>query len=333
MKCPNCLIELTEEANFCLKCGHELDAIKQSPKPVPEAERKRITALFTDLSGYMAMAEKLDPEEVKEITSNIFNGVRRVVYKYEGFIERFAGDGVLALFGIPRAHEDDPIRAVRAAREIHKFVEALSPRYEIQVGRALLMHSGINTGLSVTADVDAEKGTHGVTGDAINVAARLSDLATSGTILVGAETYKAAKRHFIFEVLQSTKIKGKSESISIYKLISAKAPVALKRDNRTVSSDMVGRDKELDRLELQVLKAVNGEGSVVNVIGEAGIGKSRLIAELKNREVMKRVTLLEGRAISFGRNLSFHPVIDLLKQWAGISEDDPTADALSLIHI
>jgi class 3 adenylate cyclase/tetratricopeptide (TPR) repeat protein len=335
MKCHKCQTELSDEANFCEKCGQNLGVKKQPSKSSynPDAERKRVTALFSDLSGYTAMTGKLDPEEVKEITSSIFNGIREVVYKYEGFIERFAGDGVLALFGVPRAHEDDPIRAVRAAKEIHKFVEALSPHYEIKVGRTLLMHSGINTGLSVTADVDVEKGTHGVTGDAINVAARLSDLAAAGTILVGPETYTTAKHHFIFEVQEYTKIKGKTESIPIYKLLSANTLVSQKSVSRKISSDMVGRDKELDRLELQVLKAVNGEGSVVNIIGEAGIGKSRLIAELKNREVMKRVTILEGRAISFGKNLSFHPVIDLLKHWAGISDDGSTANALNKLKL
>lgn len=112
------------------------------------------------------------------------------------------------------------------------------------------------------------------------------------------------------------------DPIRIYKVLSPKVQRAGIRHDRQVSSEMVGRDQDLAKPELQVLKAINGEGSVVNVIGEAGIGRSRLIAELKKRDVMKRVTILEGRAISIGKNLSFHPIIDLLKQWAGIAEDD-----------
>ena len=145
MKCPKCQTKLPETANFCLKCGEGLNVGEQPPGPIsiPEAERKRVTALFSDLSGYTSMTEKLDPEEVNEITGRIFNGVKAVVSKYEGFIEKFVGDGVLALFGVPRAHEDDPVRAIRAAREIHGLVEALSPRYENKIGRALSMHSEI----------------------------------------------------------------------------------------------------------------------------------------------------------------------------------------------
>ncbi len=324
MNCPKCQTENPTNAKFCNECGVALNDSSLSSHciPIREAERKRITALFSDLSGYTAMTTKLDPEEVKEITSRIFDGSREIIRKYEGFIERFAGDGFLALFGVPKAHEDDPIRAIQAALEIHGFVESLNPLYQNRVGRALTMHSGINTGLAVTADVNPEKGTHGVTGEAVNVGARLSDLADAGDILVGAETFRASQGHFAFEALNPVKVKGKSEPIPIYKLLSENSHLSSIRSGRQVSSEMVGRDREMDKLEFQVMKALNGEGSIVNVIGEAGIGKSRLMAELKKKEVMKRVTLLEGRAISIGRNLSFHPIIDLLKQWAGIAEDD-----------
>jgi class 3 adenylate cyclase/tetratricopeptide (TPR) repeat protein len=324
MNCPKCQTENPVNAKFCNECGAPLNdkTLASDSTQIRDAERKRITALFSDLSGYTAMTEKLDPEKVKEITNRIFDGTRAVVKKYEGFIERFAGDGVLALFGVPKAHEDDPIRAIRSALEIHSFVESLNSQYQATVGRALSMHSGINTGLAVTADVNPDKGTHGVTGVAINLGARLSDLADAGEILVGAETYKVSQSLFAFEALRPVKVKGKSEPIPIYKLLSHEAPLSSVSAGRQVFSDMVGRNREMDKLEFQVMKAINGEGSIVNVIGEAGIGKSRLMAELKKKDVMKRVTLLEGRAISIGRNLSFHPIIDLLKQWAGIAEDD-----------
>ena len=222
MDCPKCQTQNPASAKFCNECGTALNSEIQTSNatPIREAERKRITALFSDLSGYTAMTAKLDPEEVKEITSRIFDGARAIIRKYEGFIERFAGDGVLALFGVPKAHEDDPIRAIRAALEIHRFVESLNPLYQDKVGRNLSMHSGINTGLALTADVNPEKGTHGVTGEAVNLGARLSDLAEAGEILVGAETYKASHSLFAFEALNLVKVKGKSEPIPIYKLLS-----------------------------------------------------------------------------------------------------------------
>ncbi len=225
MNCPKCQNENPANAKFCNECGAALNLEEQPRKhsSTSEAERKRVTALFSDLSEYTSMTEKLDPEDVKEIMGRIFDGVEAVVRKYDGFIEKFAGDGVLALFGVPKAHEDDPVRAIRVAGEIHGLVEALSPRYEIKVDRALSMHSGINTGLVVTADVDPEKGTHGVTGEAINVAARLSNLAEAGDILVGLDTYRASQSQFTFQSLKPVKVKGKSDPIPIYKVLSEKA--------------------------------------------------------------------------------------------------------------
>jgi len=183
--CPKCQTDLPEGANFCLKCGHDLKADGPAPQPLsaPEPERKHVTALFSDLNGYTTLTEKLDPEQVKEITGQVFDGVREIISKYEGFIDRLLGDGVLAFFGIPKAHEDDPLRAVQAALEIHEFVKGLSPRYETRIGNSLSMHSGINTGLVVTAEVDLEKGSQGVAGDAVNLASRLSALAGPGEIL------------------------------------------------------------------------------------------------------------------------------------------------------
>ncbi len=173
------------------------------------------------------------------------------------------GDGVLAFFGIPRSHEDDPTRAIHAGLEIHALVNAMSPEYGAMVGGPLTMHSGINTGLVVTADVDTERGTHGIAGDAVNVASRLSGLAGPGEILVGEETVRRSQGRFVFDDLGPRRVKGKAEPITVFKVISAQAPEAAMGLDRQVSSEMVGRDRELDRLELQVMKVINGQGSVV----------------------------------------------------------------------
>jgi class 3 adenylate cyclase len=182
MQCSECQFVNPDEFKFCGRCGHRFGESSEIERTVTaaEGERKHVTVLFSDLSGYTSMCEKLDPEEVKEIMSRIFGDIAQVVTKYEGFIEKFIGDAVVALFGVPKAHEDDPVRGIRAAREIHDLIEALSPKLEGRIGKPLSMHTGINTGLVVTGEVDLEKGTHGVAGDTINLAARFCGLANPG---------------------------------------------------------------------------------------------------------------------------------------------------------
>ena len=167
-----------------------------APRLSTHGERKHVTVMFSDLSGYTAMTEKLDPEEVKEIMDRIFGKISQVVVKYEGFIEKFVGDAVMAIFGVPKTHEDDPVRAIRAAREIHNLVKEISPSVEKTIGRPLSMHTGINTGLVVAKEIDFEKGTHGVLGDTINIASRISGLAKADEIIVGARNLSSGGRIF-----------------------------------------------------------------------------------------------------------------------------------------
>jgi len=336
MKCPQCQLEIPEDSKFCKECGHpiiETPDTEKAPR-ILSSERKHVTIMFSDLSGYTAMTERLDPEEVKEIMSYVFGEITQIIHNYDGFIERFVGDAVMVIFGVPKVHEDDPIRAIMAAREIHAFVEGYSPQIEKKIGNPLTMHTGINTGLVVTGEVDIAKGTHGLTGDAINLASRLENIAKAGEIVVGPATYRRSKNIFSFQALKPTKLKGIADRIRSYKVLGSKTYARRPRIGlkRRIYSEMVGREKELNKLELQLAKAIDGHGSVVNIIGEAGIGKSRLLAELKNLGTLKHATLLEGKAISIGRNLAFHPIIDLLKNWAQIWENDSEAKALSKLE-
>ena len=331
--CPSCQSVNPSDYKFCGECGDNLQPTQSQSdsktkltktKGVTESERKHVTALFSDLAGYTAMTERMDPEQVKEITGRIFTGVKEIVAKYEGFVDRLMGDGVLAFFGILRAHEDYPIRAIRAALEIHEFVKGLSPIYEAQTGRPLSMHSGINTGLVVTAEVDLVKGTQEVAGEAVNVASRLSGLAGPGEILVGEETARGSRGYFDFQDLGLKQVKGKTKPVQVYRVTGIK-----KNQERSIGIDspLVGRQKEMDLLSLQVYRLINGTGGIVTVTGEAGIGKSRLMAELHRTEAVKKTMLLEGRALSIGRTLSFYPIIDALKHWAQIKEDDTDSES------
>lgn len=148
--CPRCGFGNSPSFKFCGNCGQRLEdepPLKDKLPPIPESERKHVTVLFSDLSGYTAMSERLDPEEVKGITARIFGEIARVIDRYEGFVEKYAGDAVMAVFGVPKSHEDDPVRAIKAAIEIHDLVQRMSPHLEEKVGQPLSMHSGINTGL------------------------------------------------------------------------------------------------------------------------------------------------------------------------------------------
>ena len=227
------------------------------------------------------MTEKLDPEEVKEIMDRIFGKISQVVVKYEGFIEKFVGDAVMAIFGVPKTHEDDPVRAIRAAREIHNLVKEISPSLEKTIGRPLYMHTGINTGLVVAKEIDFDKGTHGVLGDTINVASRISGLAKTDEIIVGLETYHQAEGYFNFEKLDPTKVKGKEEPIQIYKVLSPKETISKTHRLSGLRAELIGRRVEMDQLKEAVDNLKQGKSSIFSIIGDAGTGKSRLVEEFK----------------------------------------------------
>jgi class 3 adenylate cyclase len=182
LDCPKCGKTFPISAKFCDECGQRLGEVAEAKKAAPEAEgeRKHVTVVFSDLSGYTAMSERLDPEDVKEITGRIFTQISQVITKYEGFIEKYIGDAIMALFGAPKTHEDDSIRAVKAAMDMNDLVQSLSPEIEEMIGSPIMIHTGINTGLVVMGEVNLEKGTHGVLGDTINLASRLMNLARPG---------------------------------------------------------------------------------------------------------------------------------------------------------
>jgi class 3 adenylate cyclase/tetratricopeptide (TPR) repeat protein len=332
--CPNCHFENIPGDKFCSECGQKLEgAISERKEPAIEGERKRATVLFSDLSGYTAMTEKLDPEEVKEIMSRIFGEVAKVVNKYDGFIEKFIGDAIVAFFGVPKSHEDDPVRALRVAREIHEIVDAISPQFESKVGKPLSMHTGINTGLVVTGEVTMEKGPLGVTGDTVNVASRFSGLAKPGEILVGQDTYLQTQGHFEFEKQEPTRVKGKTEAVPIYKVLEPKYKVEHLKGLAVqgISSPLVGRDAEFVALKGCLNRLLDGQGGIVCIIGEAGIGKSRLMAEIRNyirnTQAISSLRWLEGRTLSYGQKISYWPFQEIIWHYAGITEEDSEVDA------
>ncbi len=324
MTCPQCGAGILASDKFCGDCGHKLDLEVRSERAeaAVESERKHVTALFSDLSGYTAMCDKLDPEEVKEIMSRIFGDIAQIVTKYEGFIEKFVGDAVMALFGVPKVHEDDPVRAIKAAREIHDLVEAMSPKLEARIAKPLSIHTGINTGLVVTGEVNLEKGTHGVAGDTINLAARLSSLSKPGEIMVGPYTYRQAEGYFTFQSLEPIEVGGKEEPVKIYKVES---PKELPRKTRRLSglrADLIGRQTEMAQLLEAVEELRRGKGTVFSICGDVGTGKSRLVEEFKATLDQEAIQWREGHAYAYSQNIPYFPLTDLVNRTLQIEERD-----------
>jgi class 3 adenylate cyclase len=342
--CQECGTKNRSENNFCNECGCNLQpdlelldkvskAESQSFPPSSEktssavspiaGERKHVTVLFSDLTGYTAMSELLDPEKVKEITTQIFDQISKIISKYDGFVEKYAGDAVMALFGAEKAHEDDPVRAIRAAREIHNLVNYLSPQFEEIIEQPLSMHTGINTGLVVTGEVDLEKGTHGVAGDTINVAARLSGLGKADDILAGLDTYNQAEGYFDFDELESAQIKGKSKPVRIFKVLTPKdIPIKIHRLHG-LRAELVGRKVEMSQLSDAVERLKEGSGTIFSIAGPAGTGKSRLVKEFKEGLNLAEIQWLEGHAYPYTQNIPYYPLINLLSRALRIEEGDP----------
>ncbi|MCU0590873.1 MAG: AAA family ATPase [Desulfobacterales bacterium] len=333
MKCLECQFDNPDGFKFCGSCGHPLETKEYKTSSTIEGERKHVTIMFSDLSGYTAMTERLDPEEVKEIMSHIFSKITAIIKSYDGFIERFIGDAVMAVFGVPQSHEDDPIRAIRAAMEIHTTVEGISPKFEERIGRSLTMHTGINTGLVVTGEVDVGKGTHGLTGDAINTAARLQNLARKNQIFVGYETYRQTEGHFDFEELDTKKIRGKEEPVSVYRVLSPKErPVTIHRLSG-MRANLIGRKDEMSRLNNALTNLREGKGSVFLICGDAGTGKSRLVKDFKASLNNDEVQFLEGHAYAYAQNTPYFLLIDLLTRAFRIRETDPPEKIKEKIHL
>ncbi|MBW1996664.1 MAG: AAA family ATPase [Deltaproteobacteria bacterium] len=333
LSCPQCQSEVLTGDKFCGQCGHKLEEVEKAGGiPETEGERKYVTVVFSDLSGYTSMSEKLDPEEVKEIMSRIFGEIAQVVTKYEGFIEKFVGDAVMALFGIPKSHEDDPVRAIRAAREIHDRIEALSPEIEKRIGQPLSMHTGINTGLVVTGEIDRQKGIHGVAGDTVNLASRLEDLAKRGEILVGNDTRRQAEGYFIFESMEPVTVKGKSEPVQVFRVLGPKKRPLTTHRLSGLRADLIGRDVELAELKDAVDGLKQGKGKIFSICGDAGTGKSRLVEEFKATLDLDQIQWFEGHAYPYSQNTPYFPLIDLLNGVFQIDEDDPPEKIRSKIE-
>ena len=282
------------------------------------SERRPITVLFADIAGSTAIAERLDPEDWTALVGEAFQCMNATIERYGGTIARLMGDGVLAFFGAPAAHEDDPERAVRCGLDLVAAVEDLNLRVRV----------GINTGPVVVGVVGTQTASeYTAMGDTVNVAARMQSSARPGSVLVTAATHR-----FIAPLVDATdvgmlELKGKSETVHAYEITALKADARAKRGLAGVTSPMVGRDVQLNELAglFEVVKA--GQGRVACIVGEPGMGKSRLLAELRARleQQADAPRWVEGRCLSYGETIPYHLVLDLVRSVIGVTAADDEA--------
>ena len=319
MICSSCSQSFPAGAKFCPQCGTRVAAAVTD-----EGQRRHASIVFSDLSGYTALNEKLDPEEVESIMGRIKEAATRIVGSHGGVINQFIGDEVVALFGIPVARRGDAARAVRAAQELHAAVRAISEAVEPRIGRALTMHSGINTGLIVTRRTDSRDGHFALTGDAVNTGARLLGLAGADEIVVGPDTWREVGTQFSAMVGQPIEVKGKAQPITPYRIVGEGAADPAAR------VPIVGRDPELVRFRA-VVEACSreGRGAVAVVRGDPGIGKTRLVAEFEGLAQARGLACHGAAVLDFSVGRGGDATRNLMRSVLGIAAEAGTEDARS----
>ena len=332
MNCPNCRTANPEGAKFCLNCGERLEAQVRI-----DGERKHVTVLFADVVDSTGLGERLDPEQVAEIMNGAFAFLDTSVTKYGGTVARLLGDAIIAFFGAPVAHEDDAERAVRAGLDIQAATREYAELVERNYGVDFAVRVGINTGLAVLAAMGGEIRTeYTAMGDTTNVAARMQSAAMPGTVLISASTYNLVKGLFEFESRGATMVKGKSTPIETYEVLAPRNVPGKVRGLEGLTSPLVGRSTEF-RLVIDKLEEVAREerGAFITVVGEAGLGKSRLMAEVRNSvtaDPQRPVAWLEGRALSYGQAVTYYPWRQVIRQAIGAQEGEAPEVVREKLH-
>jgi class 3 adenylate cyclase/tetratricopeptide (TPR) repeat protein len=346
LECPRCNATVPPGRKFCGECGHKLpesseasdvdfskpqsytpkflaDKILTSRSSI-EGERKIVTVLFADVANYTAISEKLDPEEVHQIMDGCFKILIDEIHKYEGTINQFTGDGVMALFGAPVAHEDHAQRACHAALSIQRAIGDYGKRINRDIGVDFSMRMGLNSGPVVVGSIgDDLRMDYTAIGDTTNLAARLESLAQPGSIVVSRNSYRLVRDFFELESMGKVEIKGKEEPQEVYALI--KSTEVSTRIEAAVAKGLtrfVGRPNSMVALMEAYDKVLSGLGQVVGIVGEAGVGKSRLLLEFRDRLPRREITYLEGRCLHFGSSMAYLPILDVLKAFFDIKEGD-----------
>jgi len=313
LRCPSCGEENPDRFRLCGYCGASLQ-----PEAPPQENRRVVTVVFSDLKGSTSLGERLDSEALREVLAIYFEAMSAVLVRHGGTIEKYIGDAIMAVFGLPRLHEDDALRAVRAAVEMRETLEVINERLQKDYGVRLENRTGVYTGEVVSGDITT--GQRLVTGDTVNVAARLEQSAPSCEVLIGQPTYELVRDAVKVEPVEPLELKGKAERVPAYQLLHAGAGEGRVR---RVDLPLVGRAEQLLELsEVLDLVRETGRPQLVTVVAPAGTGKSRLLhgfLDGRGREL----TSLSGRCLPYGEGITYWPIAEAVRGLAQVMQDDP----------
>ncbi len=322
LRCVNCGTESPEGFRFCPNCGAALTALEPSRE-----ERKLVTILFADVTGSTALGEQLGPERLRVLLSAYFSAMSAVIESWGGTVEKYIGDAIMTVFGVPLIREDDAERALRAALEMLARLQELNSQFHERHGITLAIRIGVNTG-EVIAPVGAPADQRIVAGDAVNVAARLEQAAEPGSVMVGERTYLATRDAFRFGAAVDLELKGKSGTVTARRVIEPLAEAV--RGTPGLRAPMVGRDRDLNALVGLLEEAAESRRPrLVVVNGPAGIGKSRLVLEFLRLGSSRYpdASVLRGRCLAAGQGITYWALGEILRMACGISLDDPVEPA------
>jgi class 3 adenylate cyclase/tetratricopeptide (TPR) repeat protein len=332
-RCPVCDTPLPPEARFCMSCGAPVeDAARPGPleaKPALPEERRQVTVVFADLSGYTAVAERMDPEAVKSLVERCLRRLGDEVERYGGTVDKYIGDNVMAIFGAPVAHEDDAERAVRAALGMQDAMSDINAGLDETHGVTFALRVGVNTGEVLAGAVGRD---YTVIGDTVNVAARLQTVGRPGSVTVGERTYRATRHAVEFRPLEPLELKGRADRVTAWEAVGVVAAQPAGRVLGRSEAPLVGRREELRLIGgLYGRVVTERRPHLVTVIGQAGVGKSRLTRELE-RELARRQTpptVRQGRCLPYGSSIVFWALGEVLRAECGIVDSDPADVAWS----
>ncbi len=344
--CSKCGFSNSPSFKFCGKCGYNLSGPTTAPivnysepqsytpkylaekilnsRSSIEGERKLVTVLFADVANYTSISEKLDPEEVHQIMDGCFKILMDEIHRFEGTINQFTGDGVMALFGAPVAHEDHAQRACYAALAIQKAIGEYGEKIKEDREVDFLMRIGLNSGQVVVGSIgDDLRMDYTAIGDTTNIAARMESMAKPGTILGTTYTHKLVRDFFEFGPLGKVQIKGREKELEAYELRKA-SEVGTRIEAAAAKgfTKFVGREEETLALKKAFDRVRSGYGQVVGIVGEAGVGKSRLFMELRSMLTKDEYAYLEGRCVHYGGSMAYLPILDILRSYFGIREGE-----------